>query len=90
MPFLRTWNGLTTHPFALLNKKSLEYEVLISNTFLHSRFPKDPTTYPVDRQFLLGPALLITPVLTQVSIPSQILYGTAVQFNAGSSKDRRI
>lgn len=32
---------------------------------LFYEFPKDPTTYPVDRQFLLGPALLITPVLTQ-------------------------
>ena len=33
------------------------------------RFPKDRTTYPMDRQFLLGPALLITPVLTKVSCP---------------------
>ncbi|KAM7452410.1 hypothetical protein ABFA07_000090 [Porites harrisoni] len=32
---------------------------------LFYEFPKDSTTYPVDRQFLLGPALLITPVLTQ-------------------------
>ena len=30
------------------------------------RFPNDKETYPMDKQFLLGPALLITPVLVQV------------------------
>lgn len=34
--------------------------------FIHnSRFPSDPATYPVDRQFLWGSSLLISPVLEQ-------------------------
>jgi alpha-glucosidase (family GH31 glycosyl hydrolase) len=28
-------------------------------------FPNDPATYAIDQQFMLGPAILITPVLTQ-------------------------
>ncbi|KAJ7394088.1 hypothetical protein OS493_003764 [Desmophyllum pertusum] len=34
---------------------------------LFYEFPKDSRTYAIDRQFLLGPALLITPVLSQGS-----------------------
>lgn len=37
-----------------------------------SRFPSDSQTYAIDKQFLLGPALLITPVLTQVCARDQL------------------
>lgn len=33
-----------------------------------SRFPRDNMTYSIDRQFLIGPALLITPVLEQGAV----------------------
>ena len=33
--------------------------------FVFSRFPGDPKLYDVDRQFMLGPALVVTPVLEE-------------------------
>lgn len=40
--------------------------IMICFLLLVLRFPKDRTTYRIDWQFLLGPAILITPVLLQV------------------------
>lgn len=48
---------------------------------LFYEFPKDRTTYPMDRQFLLGPALLITPVLTQGSTSVQGYFPDATWYD---------
>ena len=32
---------------------------------LFFEFPNDPTTYPIDRQFMVGSTLLVSPVLEQ-------------------------
>ena len=46
-----------------MNSSLSEFVAFILVAF---RFPNDKETYPMDKQFLLGPALLITPVLVQV------------------------
>ena len=35
------------------------------NIFSYERYPKDSTTYSIDRQFLIGSAFLVTPVLDE-------------------------
>lgn len=37
-------------------------------SILTYRFPDDPNTLDIDRQFMLGPSILVSPVLEEVSI----------------------
>lgn len=48
---------------------------------LFYEFPTDRATYGIDRQFLLGPALLITPVLTQGSSSVQGYFPNATWYD---------
>ena len=46
----------------------LQQNAILQNTFVHPcRFYDDETTYDIDRQFLWGAGLMITPVLDEVS-----------------------
>ena len=38
------------------------------------RFPNDPATYDIDKQFLWGPALLISPVLKENATSAQAVF----------------
>lgn len=51
-------------PFLLSNQQTL-------NVLINSRYLNDPNTYPIDQQFLVGRALLISPTLLPVIFLSQ-------------------
>lgn len=40
--------------------------LIILYYIIHFRFPNDHNTWSIDRQFMVGPGLLITPVLDEV------------------------
>lgn len=47
----------------------------------HSRYPKDVTARLVDKQFLWGPALLISPVLQEGKISVNVYFPQDVWYN---------
>lgn len=54
---------------------------------LHHEFPTDQTTYGIDKQFLWGPALLISPILeeSQVEVNAYLPRGTWYDFYSGTA-----
>jgi hypothetical protein len=47
-----------------------QYTLILTNENIVSfnRFPKDPQTYAIDRQFMWGDGLMISPVLAKASL----------------------
>ena len=52
-----------------LTGRFFNYERVSLHGGICCRYPTDGNTYDIDRQFLWGDALLITPVLTKVGVP---------------------